>query len=115
MSNGGKHFLLYDEHCSLCVRFKEAVQRRDRQGRIEPVGFEDPRIPRLVPGIPQERLRSSFHLVLPEGRLLSGHRALPELLSLLPGGSLPAWFLRHAPGAPWLSKRLYAWIAEHRG
>ena len=109
-----KYFLLYDESCSFCVRFQAEVKHRDRRNRIVPVGFEDPRIPTLVPGMTQEQLRNSFHLVLPDGRVLNGHRAMPNLLELLPGWGAAAWLLQHAPGAEWISERLYAWIASHR-
>lgn len=112
--SGRKVHLLYDENCSPCVGFQEEIKRRDRHGRIEPVGFEDPRIAALVPGMTREQLRNSFHLVLPDGRVLSGHRALPNLLELLPGWGLAAWFLRHAPGAEWFSEHLYVWIASRR-
>lgn len=107
-----KFHLLFDEGCPLCVTFQQEIKRRDRRDRIVPVGFEDPRIRQLVPGMTQEQLRGSFHLILPDGRVLSGHRALPDLLRLLPGWSAAAWILRHAPGAEWISGRLYAWFAS---
>lgn len=113
MSDTAVH-LIYDENCPLCIRFLDEVKRRDRVGRIEPVGFEDPRIRQLTPGMTEEQLRRSFHLVFPDGRVVSGSRAVPALLKLLPGGKVPGWLLEHLPGSAWLSEKLYAWIATHR-
>lgn len=112
--NEGKVHLLYDEGCSLCVKFQQEIKRQDRRDRVVPVGFQDPQIPRLVPGMTPEQLRSSFHLVFPDGRTLSGPRALPSLLKLLPGWKISAWLLERTPGAGWLSERVYHWIATHR-
>ena len=109
----GLHLLLFDDECPLCVRFQEGVKRRDKEGRIEPVAFGDPRIGRIAAGMSREQLRSSFHLVRPDGTLVSGHRALPELLRLLPGWRLAGLLLR-LPGAGKLSEWAYRWIARRR-
>lgn len=114
MKSDPPYFLLYDGECRLCVGFANEVRRRDRRGRMELVPFEDPRIPSIVPGMSGETLRNSFHLVSPDGRVVSGANAMPDLLSLLPGWKPAGWLLRRLPGAPWLSERLYAWIAAPR-
>lgn len=108
------YHLLYDNHCSLCVRFKEAIRQYDRKGLIEPVGFDDPRITQIVPNMTRQELENSFHLVSPDGKLLSGHHALPALLKLLPGFGLLAWILKYCLPARWLSDRVYLWLARHR-
>ena len=108
------YYLLYDSDCSLCVRFQEWIQKRDTQGVVEPVPFKDPRISQIVPQMNRDQLLNSFHLVLPDGSVLSGHRAIPELLMLLPGLRTAGWILRYTPFGQKLSERVYLWIAAHR-
>jgi predicted DCC family thiol-disulfide oxidoreductase YuxK len=107
------YYLLYDEDCSLCVRFQAGVKKRDKWDRIETVGFMDPRIAELAPGLSREELVNDFHLVLPDGRILSGSRAMPVLLSLLPKWNLVGWLL-FLPVARGLSDRIYLWISKRR-
>ncbi len=109
-----KYYLLYDDLCSFCRRFLDWVARRDKEGLIEPVGFRDPRLPQITPSLTGEKLFGSMHLVFPDGKILSGHRAMPKLLGLLPGLAWLAWLLKILPGADWLSGRIYDWIAIHR-
>ncbi len=78
------------------------------------VPFKDPQIAQIVPQMSREQLLNSFHLVLPGGAVLSGHRAIPELLTLLPGFKPAGWLLRHAPFGQKLSEWVYRWIAAHR-
>jgi predicted DCC family thiol-disulfide oxidoreductase YuxK len=54
-----------------------------------------------------------MQLVLPDGRILSGADAVPELLRRVRGwGWLASVF--GLPGVTPLSRRLYAWIAARR-
>ena len=108
------YYLLYDENCSLCVRFMQAVKRRDRRGRIEPVGFQDFRIPTIVPLMTRGELENSFHLVFPDGKVKSGPQAMPHLLELLPSMRLVGWLLRIVPGSEKISEWIYARIAAYR-
>ena len=105
--------LLYDDACSLCEAFKERVKERDRRNLLVPIPFSDPRIREMAPQLTAEELTKSFHLVFPDGRVVSGARAIPELLELLPGHKPLAWLLR-LPGAGWLSEKVYLWMASRR-
>ena len=105
------HYLLYDEGCTPCVRFKEGIISWDKGRRIEPMGMRDPRIREIVPQMPRELLFQSFHLVFPDGRVASGHQAIPEILKLLPGLGWIGYSLKFLPGAEKLSERIYAWMA----
>jgi predicted DCC family thiol-disulfide oxidoreductase YuxK len=54
-----------------------------------------------------------MHLVLPDGRVLAGADAAPELLRLLPGkGWLAPLFA--VPGVLPIARRVYGWIARRR-
>ena len=54
-----------------------------------------------------------MHLAMPDGRVLAGGRAVPEILRLLPRGRWVAWVFR-LPGVAWVTDRVYAWVAARR-
>lgn len=54
-----------------------------------------------------------MHLILPDGRVFAGGRAVPEILRLLPGWRLLVWLWR-VPGVAWATDRVYAWVAARR-
>lgn len=106
--------LLYDGDCSFCTGFAHRVERRNPKVVIVPFA-EREKIRALAPGLDDERLRASFHLVAEGGQVASGPDALPDLARLvLPGGAAAAWLLRHTPGSPTVLKVIYKWISEHR-
>ncbi len=107
-------YLLYDNQCPLCVGFQQRIRRWDTRHRIEPVGFDDPRIPSLVPNMTRSELENSFHLVFPDGKVLSGAKAFPDLLEQLPRWKWLGWFLKKMPGSGPLSNWIYERIAASR-
>src|SRR5207247_592543 len=68
-----------------CRRCVDLVLRSDRQHRLDVVPFQDQeRVARF--GIPLPALAAAMHLMLPppDGRVLAGAAAAPEILRLLP-------------------------------
>ena len=55
----------------------------------------------------------AMHLVLPDGRVLAGERALPEVLTRLKTYSAFALLFR-LPGAGTVSRIVYRWFAPRR-
>lgn len=106
--------LIYDGACGFCRRSVELIRRWDREQRIALIPFQDQaRVASFA--IPLPALAAAMHLVLPppDGRVLAGADAVPELLRLLPGKRWLAWGFR-IPGALPMARRLYAWIARRR-
>jgi predicted DCC family thiol-disulfide oxidoreductase YuxK len=54
-----------------------------------------------------------MQLVLPDGRVLAGADAVPEILDRIPRWRWVAWLLRRHALRP-LARRAYRWIAAHR-
>ncbi|OLE37755.1 MAG: hypothetical protein AUG00_07290 [Candidatus Rokubacteria bacterium 13_1_20CM_2_70_7] len=56
---------------------------------------------------------TAMQLVLPDGRVLSGADAVPEILARIPRWR---WLVRlfDLPGVRPLSRRVYAWVARNR-
>ena len=108
----GQPTLIYDGECGLCRAAARTLTRWDRERRIALVAFQDrERVARF--GIPLPALAAAMHLVLPDGRVLAGADAVPELLRRLPGRGWMAWPFA-LPGARRLARRVYAWIAVRR-
>lgn len=106
--------LIYDGECGFCLQAVDLVRRWDREQRIALIPFQDQaRVTAFA--IPLPALAAAMHLVLPppEGRVLAGADAAPELLKLLPHGRWLAWPFR-LPGVLPIARRLYAWIARRR-
>ena len=65
------------------------------------------------PQITEQACLTAMQLVLPDGRVLAGADAVPELLRRLPRWRWAASLLA-VPGAQAVARRAYAWIAANR-
>jgi predicted DCC family thiol-disulfide oxidoreductase YuxK len=65
------------------------------------------------PQITEERCMRAMQLILPDGRVLEGADAVPELLQRIPRWRWAASLLA-LPGARPVARRAYAWIAANR-
>lgn len=105
--------LLYDGDCGFCRDAVEQLRRWDTHRALEYVPSKDRARLHWLPPLSKAALDRAMHLVLPDGHVYSGARALVALLPLLPAGRLLALPFR-LPGAEALADRLYAWIAARR-
>ena len=79
--------LLYDADCGFCRWSVAALLRWDYPQRLRPVAIQSDEGQSLLAGrAPEERL-ASWHLVAPEGTVVSAGAALGPLFRLLPGGA----------------------------
>lgn len=65
------------------------------------------------PHITEERCLRAMQLVLPDGRVLEGADAVPELLRRIPRWRWAASLLA-LPGVRAVARRVYGWIAANR-
>ena len=106
--------LIYDAECAVCRGAMEWVRRNaPSPGAFEylPCRSEDTR--QRFPDIGEADCLRAVHLVLPDGKVLIGERALPEILRRLPRWRRAA-VLFSLPGAGPLSRLLYRRFAAHR-
>lgn len=103
--------VLYDERCGLCRWSAERLRRWDRAGRLRFVALGTSEADELLPGLTAAQRRASWHLVDPEGRVVSGGAAIPPVCDLLPGGRPIA---AASARFPRLTDRAYRWVAAHR-
>jgi predicted DCC family thiol-disulfide oxidoreductase YuxK len=102
--------LLYDSDCGFCRWSLGKVLAWDRSGRLRPLALQSQEADRLLPGMPEDRRMSSWHLVDDAGVHSAGAGIAP-LLRLLPGGSSLAALAERTPRA---MERAYRWVAGHR-
>lgn len=105
------HTLFYDGECGFCAWMVDRILSWDRDGRLRAVALDDPEADEALASVPVDERMESFHLVTPGGDVLSGGKALPVLLDLLPAGAPLARVAARFPG---LTDGAYRWVAEHR-
>lgn len=106
------HAILYDRDCGFCRWSLDKVLAWDRRRRLRPVAIQSPEGDEMLSDLEPGRRLESWHLVFPDGRVLSGASAAAPLAELLPAGRPLAWGLRSFPG---VTERGYRWVAANRG
>ncbi len=105
--------LIYDGSCQICAGAKAWIERRAVPGAFEFLTCQSPERLRRFPALSEAACLEAMQLVLPDGTILAGDRALPEVLA-----RLRCWrWLAAAfglPGMTRLAPRAYAWVARHR-
>lgn len=98
---------MYDGACGLCGFAKRLVAALDWRRRIRSVALQDPESHRVLAGIPEERLWSSFHFVR-DGEVASRGDGVIALVGALPlGGGVPR-LAADAPVLRAMSERFYS-------
>jgi predicted DCC family thiol-disulfide oxidoreductase YuxK len=105
--------LIYDGLCSLCRRGVTWISRRAIRGQIEFLPCQAAERRARFPEMEDRACLEAMQLVLPDGRVLSGAAAAPEILRRLQRWRWLAAAFR-LPGMGLVAPRAYAWIARHR-
>lgn len=103
--------LIYDGKCGFCriwIRYWQQLTGP----RIDYAPSED--VGAQYPQIPPEDFGKSVQLVMPEGEVISGSRAVFTALTYAPGRSWLLWLYDQVPGFAWLTEASYRLIAAHR-
>jgi predicted DCC family thiol-disulfide oxidoreductase YuxK len=103
--------LLYDSDCGFCRWSVDKLLAWDRGGRVRSMELQDPEADSLLGGMDEETKMSSWHLLMPDGRLYSAGAAAPPLLRLLRGGKPLAALLAVFPR---ITERAYRTVAGNR-
>lgn len=105
--------LLYDGSCGVCRAWSRRLAGWDAAGRIRRVPYQERDRVTGLPGIADAELDRALHVVLPDGRVARGARAMIALLPWLPGGRPLGWLAR-LPGVAVLADRVYEAVARRR-
>ena len=105
--------VVYDGACQLCAGGVAWVARRARRGEFEFLPCQAAERRARFPWMEDRVCMEAIQLIMPDGRVLAGAAALPELMRRLRGWRWLATLLE-LPGVDLLAPRVYAWIARHR-
>jgi predicted DCC family thiol-disulfide oxidoreductase YuxK len=106
--------LIYDAECPFCRGAVDWVRRNaPSQTAFEYLACRSRETRERYPAIGEDACMRAVHLVLPDGTVLAGEKAVPEILRRLPRWRRAA-SLFSLPGAAFLSRALYRWIASRR-
>jgi len=105
--------LIYDGLCQLCRRGVTWISRRAIRGQLEFLPCQAAERRARFPEMEDRTCLGAMQLVLPDGRVLAGAAAVPEILRRLEGWRWLAVAFR-LPGMGLVAPRAYAWIARHR-
>ncbi len=103
--------IVYDHACGMCRVAAALVLCADRRGRLVPMALQDPRIPAVLAPVPPPAWSRSWHLVAPDGRVVSAAAAVPVLCRLLPGFGVLGVL---SGAAPDVTEWVYAALAGNR-
>ncbi len=106
--------LIYDAECSMCRASALWLMRRAlSSGRLEILPCRSGVRRLRFPQVSEDTCMTAMQLVLPDGRVLSGADAVPELLRRIRGWGWVAVVFA-LPGIRPLARRLYVWVAQNR-
>jgi predicted DCC family thiol-disulfide oxidoreductase YuxK len=101
------HILAYDVDCGPCTKFKRIVDLLDARHRIDFLSLHKADKLGLLNGIPHLMRYTSFHLICPNGEILSGADGLVRLVAILPLGNQISKLIALIPKGEWMIGFLY--------
>lgn len=103
--------VFFDEDCGFCRWSSDRLRAWDRHGRLRFASIQGAEGDRWLGGVTPEARLASWHLVGPDGTIVSGGAAVPPVLRQLPGGRPLAALFAASPTA---TEHLYRWTVRHR-
>lgn len=88
-----KHVLFYDSECSLCLRFKKAMEFLDLNSEIEFVSIHNEEAFERFPNVNRDECFETIHLLTSSDEIITGGDVLDFLIKLSPGVKKYAWLL----------------------
>jgi predicted DCC family thiol-disulfide oxidoreductase YuxK len=109
----GKAVLIYDGQCPVCSKAVGWIRENAKKGAFQMLPCRSEAVKKRYPFIKEDRCMRAMQLVLQDGRVLEGEKALPEIVKRLRGMGGAAGLLA-LPGAEALSRAFYRWFADRR-
>ena len=103
--------VFFDQDCGFCRWCSDRLRAWDRHGRLRFAPIQGAEGDRWLGSMSPEARLGSWHLVSPDGSIVSAGAALPPTLRLLPGGRPLAGLFAASPS---MTERLYRWTVRHR-
>lgn len=92
--------LLFDHECSLCVRFKQSMERLTMEKTIYYTSAHNPNVYEQFTNLEKEQCLKTIHLVLDEKgeEVLTGEKAIEFLITLNPNIKKFTWLIESKMG-----------------
>ncbi|HXY55365.1 MAG TPA: DUF393 domain-containing protein [Nitrospirota bacterium] len=112
--NAGKRkaALIYDGSCPICSSTVAWIEENEKEGSFELLPCQSEGLKRF-PSVERDACMRAMHLVLPDGTVLAGEKALPEIFKRLRRYRAAAVLFK-LPGAETLGRVFYRWFADRR-
>ena len=116
MDQAGKEeraVLIYDKDCSICRTAARWVERNKKNDVLEILPCQAEGVRSQFPFMEETVCMKAMQLILPDRRVLSGEKALPEVINRLRRYRWVGWLFR-LPGSGIVSHAFYRWFAARR-
>ena len=113
ISESGKAVLIYDEACPICNNTIFWIKEHQQKDAFEMLPCQSPDRKRRYPSMEEAACMRAMQLVLPDGTILAGEKALPEIVRRLRRYHAAA-ALFSVPGSNVVARVFYRWFAERR-
>ncbi len=112
-SQSGNAVLIYDGNCPICSNTVAWIKEHERKDAFEmlPCRSEDRK--KRYPFMEEATCMQAMQLVLPEGTVLAGEKALPEIIKRLKRYRAAAGLFK-LPGSNIIARVFYRWFAKRR-
>ncbi len=105
--------LIYDASCPVCSSTIKWISRNEVENSFEMVPCQAEGLSGLFPYVQRADCMKAMHLVLPDGTIIAGEKALPEIFRRLRRYRTVALLFK-LPGAGVLCRIAYRWFAGRR-
>ena len=105
--------LIYDGDCPVCRKAIEWIRKNSKEDAFEMLSFQSGEVTERFPFIKKEASMQAIQLVLPDDKVLSGEKAIPEILKRLKRYNSITKLLS-LPGAGIFTRIFYRWFAGRR-
>jgi predicted DCC family thiol-disulfide oxidoreductase YuxK len=105
--------LIYDGNCPICSGTVKWIRENEEEGAFEMLPCQSDRMDLEYPEVKRDACMQAMHLVLPDGKVFVGERAMPEIFLRLKRYRFAVTFFK-LPGAQTFSRIAYRWFADRR-
>jgi predicted DCC family thiol-disulfide oxidoreductase YuxK len=108
-----KAVLIYDGNCPVCKKTVRWIEENALEGVFEMLPCQSREVKGRFPFIEEAVCMQAMQLVLPDGTVLSGEKAIPEILKRLRKYDSAAELFK-LPGSEKIARSFYRWFADRR-
>ena len=108
-----KAVLIYDGNCPVCSGTIAWIRDHEQKDAFETLSCQSTEMSERFPSMEKAVCMQAMQLVLPDGTVLPGEKALPEIFKRLRRYRLAAHMFK-LPGMETISRAFYRWFADRR-